>query len=82
MKIPIDGNGMHGQASYEGKWIKLNKLEGNFPVTETSIEHTFCHELVHQILYLTEHNKLNKNEAFVDCFAGLLHQALTTMEYE
>ena len=53
------------------------------------IEHTFCHELVHHILYYAGHSlqekdssKVHTDEGFVDVFAGLLHQALTTMEYE
>jgi len=39
--------------------------------------HTFHHELTHAILFYMN-NKLWRNEAFVDQFAGLLSQALET----
>jgi len=38
------------------------------------IEHTFYHELIHQILTKMGEYKLNNNEKFVDNFAALLHQ--------
>ena len=42
--------------------------------------HVLCHELTHAILSAMGH-KLNNNEAFVDNFSGLLHQALSTAKY-
>ena len=72
----------YGACSYEGKWLKLVPPNPSHPVTQSSLEHTFLHELVHFVLYHTEQHKLGENEAFVDLVAGLLHQALTTMEYE
>jgi predicted SprT family Zn-dependent metalloprotease len=51
-------------------------------------EHAFLHELVHFILYHAQSAYKNKDsymhqdEDFVDLTANLLHQALTTMEYE
>ena len=72
---------VYGRCSYEGKWIKLAFPAPSHPVTQGSLEHTFLHELVHMIFYHTEQSKLNENEDFVDLVAGLLHQALTTMEY-
>ncbi len=74
--------GRHACSSFEGKWVKLMKHDENYPVSETSIEQSFLHELVHQCLYYTEQQELNKNEGFVDCLAGLLHQAFTTAEYD
>lgn len=71
-----------GAANYEGKWIKITTAGPSHPVTQSSIEHTFMHELVHMCLYHTEQSQLNDNEGFVDALAGLLHQALTTMEYD
>ena len=62
--------------------IKLTPISPAHPIPDSSIEHTFIHELVHMCLYHTEQYELGKNEGFVDAFAGLLHQALTTMEYE
>ena len=72
----------HGSCSYEGKWIKLVPCTPSHPVTQGSLEHTFLHELIHMVIYHTEQSKLNENEDFIDLVAGLLHQALTTMEYE
>lgn len=72
----------YGACSYEGKWIKLVPPSDSHPVTPSSMEHTFLHELIHMCLYHTEQSKLNENEDFVDLMAGLLHQALSTMEYD
>jgi len=74
--------GRYGSCSFEGKVISMVPKSDSFPITQSSYEHTFMHELVHMCLYHTEQSELNKNENFVDAFAGLLHQALTTMEYE
>ncbi len=48
---------------------------------DSGIEETFIHELVHHILYQAGYSDLCDNEKFVTVFSGLLHQALTTMEY-
>jgi len=42
-----------------------------------ALEHTYLHELVHAILHCMGRDELYKDEAFVDLFAGLLHQSLT-----
>ena len=46
------------------------------------MEHAFFHELVHCILFSLGKNELSEDEAFVDTFAGLLHQAMKTATYE
>lgn len=57
------------------------------PMAEEMIEQTFLHELVHNILYLgfdkyeITSKTLRADEHFVDLFAQLLYQALSTMEY-
>jgi hypothetical protein len=71
----------YGECCFEGKWIKMVFPSEHHPITQTSLEHTFIHELVHMCLYYTEQGRLNDNEGFVDTLAGLLHQALTTMEF-
>lgn len=43
-----------------------------------TIEHTFCHEMVHVLLDLTAQSELSKDEEYVDLLGGLLHQALDT----
>lgn len=72
----------YGSCNYEEKQITLTPRSPSHPVTQSSIEHSFLHELVHMCIYHTEQGQLNENEGFIDAFAGLLHQALTTMEYE
>ncbi len=49
---------------------------------DIKLEGTFCHELVHIMLYFAGEHELRNNEKFVDVFSGLLHQALTTAVYE
>lgn len=77
--------GSFGACCYEGKWIKLVQPSEHHPITQGSLEHTFCHELTHMLLYYADaaaNVNLRDNEGFVDLLAGLLHQALTTMEYD
>jgi hypothetical protein len=58
---------------------KLKNEKGkSINIPRSQIEHTFCHELVHTILCLMGEDKLNKNEKFVDNFAGFLHQYMNT----
>jgi len=71
-----------GQTRYRRNQIALQKnVEGVFR-PQSKIEQTFCHELIHWILYMFGEEKLRLDEKFVDTFSGLLHQAITTMEYE
>ena len=53
-----------------------------YRVPDTQLEQTFFHELVHTILDNMNEYKLSKNEKFIEVFSGILHQALTTFEYE
>jgi len=64
-----------GFYNYEKQRIEV-KDDG----TGTMPWHTFAHELTHAILTAMGH-KLNSDEAFVDQFSGLLHQALMTAKY-
>ena len=74
-------------ASYRETQIQIKPPSDSHPRNEEQLEQTFCHELMHFILYFargTERGKeeLYRNENFVAMTAGLLHQALTTMEYD
>ena len=60
--------------------IKLQSSVRGEPQPSTWVEQAFCHELVHEILYHMESDK-DEDEKFVNLFASLLHQALTTAEY-
>jgi hypothetical protein len=48
--------------------------------TPTTTEHSFMHELAHAILYCMN-SDLYDDEVFVDTFAGLAHQALTSAKF-
>jgi hypothetical protein len=48
--------------------------------TQSTMEHSYLHELGHAILYCLN-NSLYDDEAFVDTYAGLLHQAMTSAKY-
>lgn len=61
--------------------ITLADTTDGKPLQESTIEHTFCHELVHLILNVMNENELYKNEKFVDVFGGLLHQYLKTAKF-
>ena len=42
------------------------------------MEHVYLHEITHAILDAMGRDKLYADEAFVDMFSGLLHQAITS----
>jgi hypothetical protein len=70
-----------GEASYRDNVITLqSNTEGN-PRALCLIEASFLHELVHVILDCMSEHKLRANEKFVDVFANLLHQVLTSSKY-
>lgn len=79
----LDGrNGTLGEARYTTNSIALQPNTDTFNRPAETQEHVFFHELTHHILHKMNEYELRGNEKFVDVFAGLLHQALTTMEYE
>ncbi len=58
--------------------ITLTDISNGKQLPMSSIEQTYLHEVVHLILRHMGEDDLYKNEKFVDLFAGLLHQILTT----
>jgi predicted SprT family Zn-dependent metalloprotease len=79
----LDGrDGTVGEARYTSDSIALQPNTDTFRRPQTQLEQVFLHELVHYILNEMNEYDLRRNEKFVDVFAGLLHQALTTMEFE
>jgi hypothetical protein len=79
----LDGrNGCTGEARYTTNSIALQPNTDTFNRPTSQREHVFLHELTHHILNEMNEHDLRSNEKFVDVFSGLLHQALTTMEYE
>lgn len=77
---------VHGWAKYRQDIIVLQPPTLQTPITQEQIEHTYLHELMHHVLYAAGEDSfdppLHKREYLVDRIAGLLHQALTTSEYE
>lgn len=66
----------------QNKILLANVDSHNLFLPIDTIEQTFLHEFVHQILYKLNEYDLADNEKFVHCFSYLLHQALNTMKYE
>lgn len=62
-----------GACDHERHQIFIRKSQN-----DSAKQHTFCHELTHAILGKMGEDELDEDEKFVDCFAGLLHQAWTT----
>ena len=59
--------------------VKIQKPGKRPQMTRARFEETFCHELVHSILHAMRSPNWD-NEDFVEDFAQLLHQALTSGE--
>lgn len=80
----------NGAACYEECRIELLPKSEQHPLSETKTEQVFCHELSHFLLYYAgaainhqlDGKYAHQNEEFVDLIGSLLHQVLTTMEYE
>ena len=77
----------YGYASYRTNQIQLRPSTETHPLNQEQLEQTFCHELMHFILYHAgaaysgKHDYMHQDEGFVDLCGSLLHQAITTMEY-
>lgn len=79
----------HGWASYRRDEIVLQPKCQGVDFTQSNVEQTFVHEMVHHICYYAGNviqqqlgkEYLHQNEAFVDLFAALLHQVLTTFDF-
>lgn len=69
-----------GQSLYRNNKIQIQKSTDSHPISPDRMLRTFYHELVHWILMESNHNREN-DEAEVELFAALLHQAATTMEW-
>jgi predicted SprT family Zn-dependent metalloprotease len=77
-----------GLSRYRFNDIVLQPASETCPISD--IEQTFYHELTHWLLWFAgamykgkeEHCNMHRDEDFVDLLSCLLHQALSTMEYE
>jgi S-ribosylhomocysteine lyase LuxS involved in autoinducer biosynthesis len=67
----VEEDGCVGISDFKACEVRLVKSKRDL------MEHVYLHELTHVVLGSMNH-ALQTNEKFVDVFAGLLHQALTT----
>jgi predicted SprT family Zn-dependent metalloprotease len=74
--------GATGMAHYRTKKIRLQPHSEEHPVLQSDLEQIFIHELLHHCFSTIEEHKLCKDEILVNRLAGVLHQAITTMEYD
>jgi hypothetical protein len=74
-------NGTLGEARMAKNEIAIQNNANGFTRISTQVEQTLLHEIVHFILNHMGQDELCGEEQFVDGFAHLLHQALTTMTY-
>lgn len=70
---PVDGD-KYGVAEYPKNEIRLYTQE----LGESIAHHTFCHELVHFLLYYAGRHDLADDEVLVDTLGGLLAQYEST----
>lgn len=68
-----------GMTNYRTQEIELQCGSEGYPIPEEQVEQCFFHELVHVVLHAMQEDELEKNEKFVDLFASLLHQIVSTM---
>jgi predicted SprT family Zn-dependent metalloprotease len=80
-----------GAADYNRDEIQLLPRSDAYVASKGKIEQTFCHELSHFLTYhsgcavnhqLKDGGYIHQNEEFVDLLGSLIHQFLTTAEYE
>lgn len=82
-----EADGRYGFSSYRKNEIQLRPSTSVNPLNDEQIGQTFCHELMHFIIYHAgaaykgKEDYMHQDEGFIDLCGQLLHQALTTMEY-
>jgi predicted SprT family Zn-dependent metalloprotease len=70
--------GRYGECQLSKTTIQLLDKD----VTQELQEQTFCHELVHSILFAMGKPQEEHDEHFIDAFATFLHQYMTTAKHE
>lgn len=72
-------NDNRGEAQFRINRISLAPSSSSHPRPRAQVEQTFCHELMH---YISHHAGIDMSERDIDLMGNLLHQAVTTMEYQ
>jgi predicted Zn-dependent protease with MMP-like domain len=75
-------HGSFGTAVLTGNKIVLQAQNEAHRYSQEQVEQTLWHEVVHHVLNKMGQERLCNSEKFVDLFSALIHQAITTMEYE
>ena len=67
-----------GLSEYPTGTIKLQHIWQGRNVSDTSLQNTFCHELIHMFADANNYDELSKDEKFVQSFANSLFEFLRT----
>lgn len=78
----VDGRNIVGSSNYDKQHIHLQRPSASHKRSDAEIEQTFLHELTHLLLRGAGRPDLCHDEDFVAVFSSLLHQALTSVEYD
>ena len=84
----IENDDIYGACSYRRNEIQLRPSTKTRPLSSEQIAQTFWHELTHFVLYHAgaaysgKSNYMHQDEGFVDLVGSLLHQAVSTFEFE
>jgi len=78
----VENEDATGLSLYRKNVIQLQKNNNGVARPQSQFESTFLHELMHFVFFMLGKNDLRNDEVLVDSIARLLHQALTTAEYE
>lgn len=71
--------GRYGEIDHVRGLIKIQSNNASLCSQESIDKDTFLHEVVHDILWMLDQRELNKDEAFVNTFASLLNQVISSM---
>ena len=77
-----------GYAAYRLNQIQLKPVSASNPRTDSQLEQTFWHELMHWVLFFAgdantgRQDHLHQEEGLVDISAHLLQQAINSFEYD
>src|SRR3990167_6632779 len=78
----LESDDATGMALYRKNVIQLQKNNHGVIRPQSQLESSFLHELMHYIFFMLHKDELRTDEELVDTIAKLLHQAMTTAEYE
>lgn len=71
-----------GMAKYRDSRIELQSSSKDNPMPAAQVEQVFCHELVHFLFHMAGYTDDRGDEVKVERISNLLHQALSTAEYD